>query len=173
MSALSALVIVCQTLALAEIDIEPDIRAAFLNNFVRFVEWPADALAAGDPITVCVVGSRAVAESLRKAAKGRPVDGHDVLVVAASDDEALRTCHLVYLSGHDEKRARRTLRAVEGAAVFTVGDWDRFAAIGGVANFFVDQSRVRFAVNIAASRRHRLRLSSKMLTLATLVNDGS
>ncbi len=150
---------------------ESEIKAAFLSNFVRFIEWPPETLGASGPMTVCVRGSQAVTDSLKKAVKGRGVEGHEVVVIAASADDLLRACQVLYVAGSDEKSAKRALQAVDGAAVFTIGDFDRFATLGGVANFFLDDDRVRFAVNQAAARRQHLRLSAKMLTLAKLVNE--
>jgi hypothetical protein len=149
--------------------VEPHVKAAFLYNFLKFIEWPSEALAAG-PLTVCVAGSQAVAESLRAATTRRQAQDHDIVVVQASD-APLKSCHLVYVAHADEDAARHWLSVLNGSTAFTVSDCPRFARLGGVANFFVDDGRLRFAVNVDAARRASLRISSRMLALATIVKD--
>lgn len=150
--------------------VEPHVKAAFLYNFLKFVEWPADVLAAG-PLSVCVTGSPAAAESLKAALRqGRPQD-HDVTVIEIGPDAEPRGCHLLYVARTDEASARRWLAVLHGSTAFSVGDYARFARLGGVANFFVEDGRLRFAVNVDAARRASLHISSRMLALATIVKD--
>lgn len=65
------------------------------------------------------------------------------------------------------------MQALKGASVLTVSDGDRFADLGGIAQLFIENNRMRFAVNAAAAERARIHLSSKLLTLAKLVKDES
>jgi len=150
---------------------EADVKAAFLLNFAKFVEWPAEVMASNGPITACVVGSPTVASALVRAMQGRSISGHDVVVSNVTLDGPLRACHLLYVSGIDGRLARQIVQVVTGAAVFTVSDFDRFAALGGVPNLYVEDRRLRFAINVEAAHRARLRISSRLLALATLTND--
>jgi hypothetical protein len=150
--------------------IEPHVKAAFLYNFLKFIEWPPEMLAAG-PLTVCVTGSPAVAESLKAANKQRrPLDA-DVTVLEITAEAIPKSCHLIYVGQADEDTARRWLAALNGSTAFSVSDCARFARLGGVANFFVQDGRLRFAVNVDAARRASLHISSRMLALATIVKD--
>lgn len=150
--------------------IEPHVKAAFIYNFLKFTEWPVETLASG-PLIVCVAGSPAVAESLKTATRqGRPLD-HDVTVVEITADAVPKFCHLIYVAQADEATARRWLAALHGSTAFSVSDCARFAQLGGVANFFVEDGRLRFAVNVDAARRASLHISSRMLMLATIVKD--
>jgi hypothetical protein len=150
--------------------IEPHVKAAFIYNFLKFIEWPAETLAAG-PLIVCVTGSPAVADSLKKATtQGRPLD-HDVTVLEITADAVPKSCHLIYVGQADEATARRWLALLNGSTAFSVSDCARFARLGGVANFFVEDGRLRFAVNVDAARRASLHISSRMLMLATIVKD--
>ena len=150
---------------------EATLKAAFLLNFIKFVEWPRDVLAAGAPITTCMVGASSVAELLTQVAKGRNINGHEVLVSNRPVDGPLKTCHVVYVAGIDAAATRRLVRSLDGAAVFTISDFERFTAFGGITNFIEDDARLRFAVNVEAARRARLHLSAPMLALATIVRD--
>jgi hypothetical protein len=150
--------------------IEPHVKAAFLYNFLKFVEWPPEVLAAG-PLAVCVSGSPAVAESLKVATKQRRAQDHDMTVIQTTGDAAPKGCHLVYVAQANGDTARRWLAANSGSTAFSVSDHERFAALGGVANFFVQDGRLRFAINVDAARRASLRISSRMLALAHIVRD--
>jgi hypothetical protein len=163
-------VVFCAEAAVATVDtsVEPHVKAAFLYNFVKFVEW-ADDRALNGPVTVCVAGSPAVAASLKGAAQQYRADGRELAVQEVTSDSLLRACHLVYIADSDEQRARQWLAALNGSTAFTVSDCERFARLGGVANFFVRDGRLRFAINLDAARRASLRISSRMLALAQIV----
>jgi uncharacterized protein DUF4154 len=85
----------------------------------------------------------------------------------------LRHCQVLYVSGIDQKRVTQLLAAVQDSPVFTVSDDGHFAERGGVAELIVQKDRMRFAINTDAAQRARLQLSSKLLTLAIIVKDGS
>jgi hypothetical protein len=147
------------------------IKAAFLYNFAKFAEWPAAALAPGQRLDLCVIGDNAVAEALEQTIKGRAHEGHELTVQILKLDGPLRWCHLLYVDGRDAERSIRVIEALRGAPVLTVGDGSRFAENGGVAQLILEHDRMRFAINVSAADRARLRLSSKLLGLAKIVKD--
>jgi hypothetical protein len=150
---------------------EAALKAAFLYNFAKFTAWPADALPAGAPMNICVMGDGAIAGALKQIIAGRSIDGHDGHVVPIAADGPLRTCHILYVAGDDAHKEADILGSLKGAPVLTVGGTSRFTATGGVARLFVDGGRMRFAVNIDAALRARLHLSSKLLALGLVVKD--
>src|SRR5688500_1258040 len=91
-------------MAQAKAPVEPHVKAAFLFNFVKFIEWSDDPAANG-PVTVCVAGSPAVAESLKAATQQRRADERQVVVVTVAPDTMPKTCHLVYMADADEQNA--------------------------------------------------------------------
>lgn len=149
----------------------PALKAAFLYNFVKFAEWPSDVLPPGAPLVLCVIGDEGVAESLEALVKGRNIDGHELSVRRMKADGPLRSCHVLYASGLDSKRSIELIDALKGAAVLTVSDLNQFAQRGGVAEFFIDEGKMRFAINAEAGHRAHVGLSSKLLSLAKLVKD--
>jgi hypothetical protein len=148
-----------------------ELTAAFLYNFARFTEWPADVLPANAPIVLCVVGDPDVAQFLGRAVQGKTVNGHRLVVRKGGVDDLLRTCQLLYAGGVDTRRASQALEAVRDAAVLTVSDLGGFAAMGGTANLFMDGERMRFAVNVDAAQRSNIRISAQLLNLAQIVRD--
>jgi hypothetical protein len=154
------------------------LTSAFLFNFAKFTEWPSDALAPGQRIALCVVGDNAVADALELTIKGHAIESHELTVqvvpwsgTPGADASALRSCHLLYMSGLDGKRTLQLLESVKAAPVLTASDADRFAELGGVAQLILENGRMRFAINAAAAQRARLQLSSKLLSIAHLTKD--
>jgi hypothetical protein len=147
------------------------VKAAFLYNFAKFAEWPAEALAPGQRLALCVIGDNTVADALEQTIKGRAHEGHELTVQIVHADATLRSCHLVYVDGADAARSMQVLAAVKGSPVFSVGDARRFAEDGGVAQLALENDRMRFSVNVSAAERARLRLSSKLLSLAKIVRE--
>jgi hypothetical protein len=147
------------------------LKAAFLYNFAKFSEWPAGVLVPGQRLAMCVVGDAAVADALGETIKGHAIDGHELTVTVLKVDQSASGCHLLYVSASEAKRSAAVLLAVRGLSVFTVSDADRFAESGGVAQLIVENDRMRFAINFDAAQRGRLKISSKLLSLAKIVKD--
>jgi len=148
---------------------QPALKAAFLYNFAKFAEWPDDS-APTTPLTLCVLDDAAVDESLSQLVKGSAVNGRPVTVLRASHDK-IRACHLAYFGGTDVERAVALLDEIKGAPILTVSDGEQFARMGGVIGLFLEDGKMRFAVNPDAAQRGGVRLSSRLLTLAKLVKD--
>ena len=148
------------------------LTSAFLYNFAKFTEWPADSLAPGQRIALCVLGDNAVASALEQTIKGHAIESHELTVeLLKPDASAARTCHLLYMSGLDEKRSAQLIESLKSAPVLTASDANRFAELGGVAQLTLENGRMRFAINVSAAQRARLQLSSKLLSLARIVKD--
>lgn len=148
-----------------------ELKAAFLFNFARFTEWPAEVLPAGSPLVLCVIGDADVAQSLTRAVQGKSIDGHAVVARRVGDDAVLKVCHLIYGSGIEGRRARQVLDALKDAPVLTVSDTAAFTAAGGTAYLFMEGERMRFAVNVDAAQRASLRISAQLLSLARIVKE--
>jgi hypothetical protein len=147
------------------------LKAAFLFNFAKFSEWPVDALATGQRLTMCVVGDAAVADALSQTIKGHSIDGHELTVAILKTDAPTTGCHLLFVSASDMKRSSAMLIGLKGAAMLTVSDAANFAQSGGVAQLIVEGDHMRFAINLDAALRVRIRISSKLLALARIVKD--
>jgi hypothetical protein len=148
----------------------PALKAAYLYNFAKFTEWPGDALPAGAPLVMCVVDDLKLTKALEEATAGRDVEGHALVVRKIELDGPLRSCHLLY-ADVDAKTAAQLIETLKGAPVLAVTDLGPFTAMGGTTNLFVEDGRIRFAVNLEAATRARLRISSRLLSLAKLVKD--
>ena len=148
---------------------QPALKAAFLYNFAKFAEWPGDTASSG-PLTLCVVDDSAVEDALSQLVRGSVVNGRPVTVQRMGHDR-LRGCHLAYFGGADVDRAIAMLDEIKGAPILTVSDGEQFARMGGVIGLFLEDGKMRFAVNADAAQRGGVRLSSRLLSLAKLVKD--
>ena len=130
----------------------PALKAAFLYNFANFAEWPADALAPGQRLSLCVVGDNAVADALEQTIKGRVIDDHELMVEVIKPDGPIRVVSICCTSaGLDGKPAGALLDSLKDTPIFTVSDVDSFAELGGVAQLILENGRMRFAVNVGAA----------------------
>lgn len=149
----------------------PALTAAFLYNFALFTEWPADALPAKAPLVLCVADQPKVARALKEATKGRDVGGHAFSVRTIELNGPVLECHLLYADRLDARGAAALLAKIKGAPILSVSDFSSFAQLGGIAHLFLEGGRMRFAVNLDAANRTKLRLSSRLLSLAVIVKD--
>lgn len=150
---------------------EPAVKAGFLFNFARFTDWPPDQLPPAAPISVCVVDP-AVASALETLAGGKSIGQHPLRVTRARIDDSIKTCMILYVGKLDSKKEDQLIAILAGTSTLTVGDAEDFAVRGGMIGLFVDEGRMRFAVNRDAVQRTRLSLSSQLLNLAKLVKNG-
>jgi len=149
---------------------EPALKAAFLFNFVRFANWPEDLLAPTAPIVLCVTDVE-MGSALENLVAGRTIDQHALTVKRVKLDGSARGCTALYAGKLDRRKAKDLLGVLQGTSVLTVGDAEDFATAGGMIGLFVDAGRMRFAINLDAVERSRLRLSAQVLSLAKIVRD--
>ncbi len=161
-----------QARAQSEPPTEYQVKAAFLYNFAKFVEWPADAFPdVQSPIVLGILGDDPFGSVLDKMIYGKAANGRGFVVKRVSEDAKLRSCHILFISSSEKKHLARILEGLKGAGVLTVGDMDRFAESGGVIHLLLAENKVRFGINLTAAARARLKISSKLLALARIVAD--
>lgn len=148
---------------------EYDVKAAFLFNFVKFVEWPANAFAEERaPVTICVYGEDPFGPALDAVVQGEKVGERSLLVQRPDSLDSLGGCHVLFVSRSEAERTGEVLARVAGKPVLTVADTEGFLQDGGVINFVLEGSKVRFLINQKAAERNGLRISSRLLRLAML-----
>ncbi len=146
---------------------EPALKAAYIYNFAKFTEWPADAMANGAPLVLCVLGDAAVGEALERAVKARTLAGRSIGVSqAASNAGSLAGCHIAYLADVTANQAAKIVAGLHDTPILTISDVKGFLQMGGIAQFFFENGQLRFDVQLASAKRARLEISSKLLLLA-------
>jgi hypothetical protein len=143
------------------------VKGAFLLNFARFVEWPAQAFRTPqDSISICVLGKNPFGAAMEEAASRVTVGTRGVAIRGISDVQQARACHMVFVSSAERKRSRSLLESVHGESVLTVGESEGFIADGGVIELRIENNRVRMEISAEAAKRAGLRISAKLLSLA-------
>ncbi|QKT03347.1 YfiR family protein [Ectothiorhodospiraceae bacterium 2226] len=149
---------------------EYEIKAAFLLHFTDYVEWPHDARAESAPVVgICLLGEDPFGAMLDELVAVRRANGRPVRVQRIGSADAARSCHIVFVRHAQRAAEQRDLARLQDWPVLTVGDHEAFAAEGGVVAFRVENDRVRLTINQTAAERAGLRISSRLLDLARVV----
>jgi YfiR/HmsC-like len=169
----AALVVVCSPAGLAARGgtREYEIKAAYLYNFLNYIEWPEQSLPPeGGNITIGVIGENPFGQALDPL-KGKQVKGRTLTVKAVSAAAELKDCQIVFISSSEKDRLPQIFESLKDAKTVTVSEIDGFAQRGGIINFVYERNRVRFEINQEAARSKGLTISSDLLKLARLVKS--
>ena len=149
--------------------LEYEVKAAFLYNFAKFVEWPEEAFRDSTaPITIGILGKNPFQGELREVIKGKTVQGRKLDVRRVKGH---LTCHILFIASSEKDNLKKILQRLAGSCALTVSDIEDFASRGGIIGFLTEENRVRFEINVDAAERAGLRVSSKLLKLAKVVEE--
>jgi len=143
-----------------DVPLEYRVKAAFLFNFAKFVEWPPDTNAG--PLTICVAGRNVFGDFLAETVRGENINGRPLAVRVLLEPE--RGCHILFVPRGAATSAY--LRGTRSSPVLTVGEAPDFIPQGGIVNFTVEGPSVRFEIDSQGAERAGLRISSRLLRLA-------
>jgi uncharacterized protein DUF4154 len=145
---------------------EYEIKAAYLYNFIKYVDWPSY----GDTITIGVLGGNPFGPALAPL-NGKIVKGRRVVVRELDSVRDAQKCQIIFVSASERQRLQEIFESLRSARVLTVGETQGFADGGGMINFIEENNKVRFEINADAARRTGLNISSELLKLAKLVKS--
>lgn len=146
--------------------LEYQVKAAFLLNFTKFIEWPPSSLASNAPFSICILGSDPFGGALDRILEGETVNGRK-LAVERIQARPSHSCQIVFMDRTAKDSAK--LLPGFGHGVLTVGEGNDFIRDGGIIAFVIENRRVRFDVNMPAAANAGLRISSKLLNVARSV----
>ena len=145
---------------------EYQVKAAYLFNFAKFVEWPDRAFAGPDaPFTICIIGDDLFGGAL-KALQAKTVKNRKVAVKRVSAPAETGGCQVLFIGPTEEDRLDELLLSLKGSTTLVVGDMERFARRGGMIGFLMERNKVVFEINDSAAKRAGLELSSQLLKMA-------
>ncbi len=148
---------------------EAEVKAAFVFNFGKFVEWPASAFAENAAIIICVLGNESFARTLRSIIGDKTLHERTLEVDWLTELEQAERCHILFIDASWEAQLPEVLRALDGRSTLTIGDRETAAPAGTIISFKMEQTKVRFIVNSQAADRAGLKISSQLLKLAVEV----
>jgi len=153
---------------------EYQVKATYLYNFSRFVQWPANVAAAqGDSFPICVIGLDPFGTALDAILTGETIDGKNVVAKRVAKPQDALNCRVLYISPSEDSRLKEILAGVDKAGVLTVSDIPQFSRRGGMIQFVMDGNKIRFEVNLTSAQDAGLTLSSDLLKVATAVRKLS
>ena len=152
---------------------EYQVKAAYLYNFGKFVEWPTRVTESGSSFNICVLGQDPFSSTFGSTIAGESIKGKNVLIKRIPRAQDAVGCHILFISSSEEPRLREILAALDQTSVLTVSDMPQFTRRGGMIQFVMDANRVRFEVNLTSAERTGLTVSSQLLKVAISVRKSS
>ncbi len=155
----------------SEINREYAIKAAYLYQFSRYVEWPANSFASDtSPLIIGVLGADQFGGILEEIARTKKIDGHPIEIRRFPTMADYTPCQILFVSSSvDPEEQSAAIQKTRGSGVLLVGEDAGFADRGGTINFFLDENKIRFEINAESAKQDRLKISSKLLSLAKIV----
>ena len=148
---------------------EFQVKAAFLVNFPKYVDWPPAAFAAtNSPVVIAVLGETKVAEELQKVVAGRRVNGRKIVLKRLAAGAVTADCHILFVAAAEQQRSP-DLVAQLNCCVLTVGESDGFLEHGGIINLARRDRKVALEVSLTAASKAGIEISSKLLAVANVV----
>lgn len=153
---------------------EVELKAAYIYRFANFVEWPSNSFSsASSPIALCVFNEDELAATLEQAVRGRVAQNRTFKVQRTKKAEALKTCHIIFIGNVRNERLFMILNSLRDSGALLVGESSTFGRDGGHIQFYLDQNKLGFYLNIDAVARAHLKISSKLLLVAAIIHDGA
>jgi hypothetical protein len=148
---------------------EYEVKAAFIYNFTKFIEWPKNDF---DAFNICILGEDPFGPSIDQLVKGKVANGKALQIRRLKDASEAKQCQIVYVRAEEKGKATQLVEAVRKTPVLTVGEQSNFGKIGGLVYLTMTDERVAFGINAAAADAAGLKVSAKLLSLAKSFKDG-
>jgi len=152
---------------------ESQVKAMFVYNFLKFVEWPAESHQTGDPFVVLIIGEGPTADATEQFLTSKTIGDQKVRVLRTRWDQRVEGARAAFVIESDGKKLHRVLDAARSAGVLTIGEGEDFTERGGVIALLVEDRKVRFDVDTSAAAVAGLRVSSKLLALTHAVRSSA
>lgn len=146
---------------------EYQVKAAFLFNFAKFVEWPPQAFAdSNSPIIIGVLGKNVFGNDLEKTIRDKKVNNRPFKFKDFTSAAEATNCHILFVSSSEKDNLAKIVESLHNAGVLTVSDTEGFIEVGGMINFVVQDTKIRFEISDEAAKKAGLQVSSKLLSLS-------
>ncbi len=153
---------------------EYELKAAFLFNFVQFIDWPDSAFADKDsPFSIGVLGDDPFGDALDNIIAGQTAHNRKLIARRSKNLDDLKSCQMLFICASERERIGDVLKNLNNNAVVTVADSDGFIQSGGIINFFLQSNKIRFEINLDAASRRGIKISSQLLRLAKVTGSGN
>lgn len=153
---------------------EYPLKALFLYNFGGYIEWPPKAFAdQAAPFVIGVFGASPLDETLDRIAEEKKMGQRPIKIVHYRTPAEVKDCQILFLPANVAPQEQlKVIDMLKGRPVLTVGETPNFASNGGCINFFIEANKIRFEINVEATKQQQLKINSKLLPLAKIVGGG-
>jgi len=156
-------------LCLGQVADEYEVKAAFLYNFTKFIEWPHTPESSSTPFTICIVGEDPFESTIDRLTSGKTVGGRPLQIRRHKEPADAKQCANAYVSASEKSKAAKLIEITRGTSVLTVGESREFVRSGGMVSLSTDTGRVSVVINAEAAQTGGLKISAKLMTLATVL----
>ena len=147
------------------------LKAAFVYNFAKFTNWPEGTWKQRNtPLNLCTAGKDGLVSKLEHLA-GKIIKQRPVTILSLNDMQVPKNCHLLYIASSEKNHYKNILKSVRAEPVLTISELPHFARSGGIIEFDRRKDQTHFIINLAAAREAELVLSSRLLSLAEVINN--
>jgi hypothetical protein len=149
---------------------EYQVKALFLLNFVKYVDWPSSAFAQAEtPMIIGVFGTGEIEGDLSKSVKNKSINGREIVMRRIGKAEDFDRCHILFISHSEKRHLGEIFNKIKTLPVLTVGESEQFIEKGGIINFVKKEGKVRLEINADSALHSGLQISSKLLNVADVV----
>ena len=152
---------------------EYSIQAAYLYNFVAYIDWPPSVLGGETPIEIGVLGDERVASALELMTHDRTVHGRSIVVRRLRPDDPLGGLQMLFIASESARAIAELREPAQDSSILIVTEWDGALVDGSIINFLLVGDRIRFEVSLDAASASGLSISSRLLAVAERVSSGS
>lgn len=149
---------------------ETEVKAVFLFNFAQFVEWPASKLPPDSAIVIGVLGRDPFGSYLDETVENEIVNGHPLKIERYTNIRDVGNCHILFINPSRYIRVANVLKTLKGKNILTVSDAADFSTQGGMIHFMNEKNRIKLSVNLNSVKESEISISSKLLSLAEIVD---
>jgi YfiR/HmsC-like len=150
------------------------IKAGFIYNFAKLMEWPAPVFPQpNSPIVIAILGVDPFQGTLDNVLRGKQVNGREFVVKHLKWGDDLKGCNIIFVSSSEKAHFDDLFRMIRGLPILTIGDTPGFAERGGMINFVLEDDKVRFEIDVDAARQADINISSRLLALAKIVPEAA
>ena len=153
--------------------IEYQVKAGFLYNFCQFVQWPEQAFSSPDsPLVIGILGKDPFGSYLDETVKNETANDHPLTVMRFNSVEEIDSCHILFININKRDDLREALEALASKSILTVSDAPNFSRNGGIVTFLTEENKTKIRINLRAARNGNLVISSKLLRISEIIENG-
>jgi len=149
------------------------LKAVFLFNFTKYVEWPATAFSdAQAPFVIGVLGDDPFGSVLDETVRGEKVNGRVLIIRHYSSKEEIKDCQILFISASEAGQLEQITATLKGRSVLTVGDFDKFTDRGGMIGLTMEKNKIHLKINLETAKAANLTISSNLLRVAEVTGHA-